>query len=576
MGKTNSFKILDCTIRDGGYLNDWTFDKTLVRELYRNLSRAGIDFIEIGFRHKQPADKGIWCSCPEELIHEICGEISGVGIALLVDLGKVDFDKIPPAKKSLVRLYRVACNKSEVMQGLQLAEAIKARGYVVSLNLMGIANYSKPELEALVPLLRNSSLDYVYFADSYGSLFPHEIKGYIDTLKSTGKKIGFHPHNNLQLAFANTLEALRYDIDIVDGTVFGMGRGAGNLPLEILLTYLERIKGHDIYNSLPVLDLIDRFFLKMNEDIRWGYNLPYMLSGANTVHPNYAKHMMDHYYYTMDDMTKVLDVIKDINPVGYSKQLMDKIIQSGFVKPKDDLGQEDIDPEELSLVKKKHKVEYFDRHKGKDFLILANGPSLQEFQKNIQEFIEQTDPIVLGANNLDGLFIPHYHAFSNKKRFMSYAAKVHKSSKLLLSTLFEPDFIKDYTKQDFEWLVHLNRFSNNFFIEDGVINSHCGTISTLLIAAAIVMGAKRIFIAGMDGYKDADNFLSKRIHFYDEKNPNKKEISDFRALLELHQNNENLLHQINKYLYGRGQEGVTIITPTSYKHFYNSIYNWAK
>lgn len=575
LAEQNNFKILDCTIRDGGYLNDWAFDKTLVRELYRNLSRSGIDFIEIGFRNQQLPKMGIWCSTPEELINEVCEGIAGVGIALLVDLGKVNLDQIPAAEKSLVKLYRVACNKSDVLQGLRLCEAIKARGYLVSLNLMGIVNYSKEDLEAIIPMIKNSSVDYVYFADSYGSLFPYEVKSYIDILKPVGKKIGFHPHNNLQLAFANTLEALQNGIDIVDGTIFGMGRGAGNLPLEVLLTYLERVKGHDRYNALPVLDLIDRFFLKMNEEIRWGYNLPYMLSGANCVHPNYAKYMMEHYYYTMDDMTKVLDVIKDIKPVGYNKQLMDKIIQSGFVKPKDDAGQDDINQDESRFMKKKYRVEYLDRHKGKDFLILANGPSLKEYQKDVQEFIDQTAPVVLGANNLEGLFVPDYHAFSNKKRFISYIGQVDERSKLLISTLFERDFIGDYTNRDFEWLVHLNRLSNNFFIEDGVISSHCGTVSVLLIAVAMVMGAKRIFIAGMDGYKNKDSFLSTRIHFYDEENQDKKEASDFRAYLELHKNNENLLHKINKYLHDRGQEGLTIITPTSHKYFYQNIQHFS-
>jgi 4-hydroxy 2-oxovalerate aldolase len=575
MKKESSLEILDCTIRDGGYLNNWAFDKSLVRELYRNLSRAGINFIEIGFRNQQPSDSGIWCSTPEELINEVCDGISGAGIVLLVDLGKAALDKIPPAEKSLVRLYRVACHKTDVVKAVELSEAIKAGGYLVSLNLMGIVNYSQEELQALVPLIKNSTIDYAYFADSYGSLFPHDIKGYIDVLKLTGKKIGFHPHNNLQLAFANTLEALRNGADIVDGTIFGMGRGAGNLPLEILLTYLERVQKHDKYNSLPVLDLIDRFFLKMNQELRWGYNLPYMLSGSNAVHPNYAKDMMERYYYTIDDMVKVLDVVKDFKPVGYDKGLMDKIIQSGFVKPKDEISKDEIDPNAFKEIQGKYPVSYAGRHKKKDFLVLANGPSLKEFKSDIDEFIRQTDPIILGANNLEHLFVPHYHVFSNKKRFMSYIDQVDENSKLLISSTFEESFIRDYTDCEYERLVHLNRFSSQFSIQDGVINSHCGTVAVLLIATAIVMGAERIFIAGMDGYKDKDHLVTKGIHFYDENNQDNKEFNDFRAYLDIHQSNENLLQKINAYLCDRGQEGLTVITPTSHKYFYRNIQHFS-
>lgn len=570
-----TFQILDCTIRDGGYLNDWNFDKPLVRELYRNLSRTGIDFIEIGFRNRQPANKGIWCSTPEELVREICTGISGVGVALLVDLGKVDLKLVPLAGESHVRLYRVACNKTQVTEAITLCDAIKAKGYLVSLNLMGIANYSSQEFDEAIVHIKASSVDYVYFADSYGSMFPYAMKGYIDALKQTGKKIGFHAHNNLQLAFANTLEALRHGIDIVDGTVYGMGRGAGNLPLEVLLTYLERVKGHNKYNALPVLDLVDRYFMKIHQEVKWGYNLPYMLSGSNSVHPNYAKYMLDHYYYTVEDMTKVLDIIKEINPIGYNEKLMTKIIQSGFLKPKKDGREEEGERDELTAIKTRRGVNYIDRHQGRDFLVLANGPSLVEYQDNIQELIDRVEPVVLGANNLEGLFIPHYHAFSNKKRFINYVSRVHESSKLLLSSEFEEDFIKDYTKREFEWLVHLNRFSKHFAIEDGIINSHCGSVSVLLVACAIVMGARRIFIAGMDGYKDKDNMLSKRIYFYDDVSREGKEFRDLQAYLELHKNNEDLLRAINGYLLDQQKEGLTIITPTSHKYFYLDIQHFS-
>lgn len=563
------FEILDCTIRDGGYLNDWNFDKKFVRELYRNLSRTGIDIIEIGFRNIQKKDYGIWYSTPEELIHDLFDNISGASIALLIDQGEVDLDRIPDAKNSLVSLYRIASHKDKVAEAMKLCDEIKARGYRTSLQLMGIVGYSEEDKQKLVEPLRQSSADYIYFADSYGSLFPTHIQELVEWLKPTGKKIGFHPHNNLQLAFANTLEAIRYGIDIVDGTVYGMGRGAGNLPLEVLIIYLEKTLNHEKYNSIPILDLVDRYFIKLQDEIKWGYNLPYMLSGLLEVHPNYAKALTDRKEHTVDDMVKILESIKNKKYIGYSKDALDEVMHSDFAQPAD--GEEAFDQtKEIRSLLSKHEVTYQDRHAGRDFLVLANGSTLKEYKTEIDEFIKKNDPVVMGGNFLGGLFQPHYHGFSNRKRFMSYIEQVSPDSKLLLSSHFEDSFIKDYSGRDFESIVHLNRINSQFNIIDGVINSNCRSIAALLVATAVVMGGRRIFIAGMDGYQSEENFHANKVHFYDEA----VETKNFRMLLELHSWNEKLLQSINQYLTDQGREGLYIITPTSHKQFYKSIYNW--
>jgi 4-hydroxy 2-oxovalerate aldolase len=563
------FEILDCTIRDGGYLNDWNFDKKFVRELYRNLSRTGIDIIEIGFRNIQKKDYGIWYSTPEELIHELFDDISGASIALLIDQGEVDLERIPQSKNSLVSLYRIASHKDKVAEAMQLCDQIKERGYRTSLQLMGIVGYSQKDKEELLKPLSQSSVDYIYFADSYGSLFPGQIQELVNWLKPTGKKIGFHPHNNLQLAFANTLEAIRCGIDIVDGTVYGMGRGAGNLPLEVLIIYLEKTLNHEKYNSIPILDLVDRYFIKLQDEIKWGYNLPYMLSGLLEVHPNYAKALTDRKEHTVDDMVKILETIKSKKLIGFSKDTLDEVMQSDFAKLAD--GEEALNQDnDITTLLAKHQVTYEDRHAGRDFLILANGSTLKEYKTEIDEFIKKNDPVIMGGNFLGGLFEPHYHGFSNRKRFMSYIDQVSADSKLLLSSNFEDSFIRDYTGRDFEHIAHLNCISSQFNIIDGVINSNCRSIVMLLVATAVVMGGRRIFIAGMDGYQSEENFKANKVHFYDEA----AETKNFRMLLELHNWNEKLLQSINRYLTGQGREGLYIITPTSHKQFYKSIYNW--
>ena len=410
MAKTShsTLEILDCTIRDGGYLNNWDFSKKMVKDICRNLSKTGIDAVELGFRNSSKGKRGpVWCSVSEGLVDEMLGGVSGIKAALMIDYGKEDLRSIPVSRNSRVKMYRVACHKDKIPGAIGLCEDIKAKGYAVSLQLMGIAAFSEKELSSIIKPLARSSLDYVYFADSYGSLFPQDIKRYIKLLKPTDKKIGFHAHNSLQLAFANSLEAIRCGADIVDGTIYGMGRGAGNLPLEVLIAYLEKTLKHKRYNSMPIFDLIDRYFINLQQELRWGYNLPYMLSGIFEVHPNYAKHLADSHEYRVDDMVKVLEIVRDINPVGFSEDIIGNIMTSGFVRGKEKAARAGHDPEELRELSARFPVTYKGRHADRDFLILANGSSLKDCKNEINRFIKKLiNPSTAWATSIKNDSIP--------------------------------------------------------------------------------------------------------------------------------------------------------------------------
>jgi len=573
MDRNKDVKILDCTIRDGGYLNNWHFEFKLVRELYRAHSKSGIDFFEVGFRSTEkyfdPKKYGPWRFTPESLVSEVVEGISGAPISLMVDFGKTDIEDIPDREDSLVTMYRVAVHVDQVLKAIEYCDAIGKKGYITSIQLMGIVRYSDEDFIQILKPLHDSQITYIYFADSYGSLVPSDIKYFYDRLSITGKQIGFHPHNNLQLAFANTLEAIKGGIGIVDGSTYGMGRGAGNLPIEILLSHLENKAQMDKYNTLAVLDIIDRYMFDLHNKLRWGYNLPYMLSGMFEVHPYYSKTMVDYREYSMEDIIRALETVKSINPIGFKKELLDSIIQSGFIGSIDSLKEPEADTASVpdQVLNELKPVSYINRHVDKDFLVLANGPTLKTHKDKIDSFIKQHKPIVIGANYLGDLFVPDYHAFSNKKRFIDYVDAVNPNSRILLSRSFSKDFIEKYCSRDFEFIQHLSGLSKYFNIMDGVITSNCRTISILSVAVAIVMGAKRIFIAGMDGYKQVDSFTGNLHHFYTEVG----ETTDFDILMERHNWNEILLKQIEGFLVSNGKEGFSILTPTSHKTFYKSI-----
>jgi len=567
-----TLNILDCTIRDGGYINNWNFEKKFVREPYSALSKSGVDYIELGFHgtseHFDDKKYGLWRFTKEESIKSTIKNLSGAKIAVMGDYGKIKAENIPEAKNSIVELIRIAAHKNCLQDAIKILEEIKKKGYKVSLNAMGYANYSKADCKNLVKMIKASSLDYIYVADSYGSMFPNQIREFFEPLLNIPNiKVGFHPHNNLQMAFANTIKAIHCGVDMVDSTIYGMGRAAGNLPTEIIISYLENKIG-DRYNPVPILNIIDRYFLSMYKENPWGYQLPYMLSGMFKCHPNYAKALVDQHEYTIEDMLKTMEHVKKKNPVGYSSALLDELINSGHIGTFGEIDKNNKSTPAKRSTKNKHSkksvVPYVNRHNNKDFLILANGPSLKGYKSKIADFISKYDPVVLGANYLGGLFKPDYHAFNNKRRFMEYIDTVAPESKLLIGQYISDEMVREYTSKNYENIYYLDSF-DKFDINNGIISTNCRTIAVLLLGVAIVMGAKRIFAAGMDGYKDIES-----LHFYNEHD----EKYDKKLIIERHRWCNSYIAQIDEYLLKNNKEGVHILTPTSYKNFYKGIDNY--
>ena len=572
----STFKILDCTIRDGGYVNNWEFDKKLVREVYRALSKSGVEYVEIGFRGTEKYfDRnkfGLWRFTPEEHIREATDNIVGAKLALMADYGKIESEDFCEAKESVVDLVRIAVHKNNLKGAISLLEQIKEKGYDVSLNVMGYANYSENERKGLIGMLKNTELDYVCIADSYGSLIPDQIMPLFEPLLNIPDiKVGFHPHNSLQMAFANALEAIRCGVHIIDSTIYGMGRAAGNLPTEIIISFLEK-HGSDRYNSIPVLNVIDSYFVSMHSGNKWGYQLPYMLSGMFQCHPDYAKSLIDHKEFTIEDIWKALNYIKQEETVGFSRSHLDELINQGMIGGLSRItDEENLTSDSAEATYKKvvghPNVPYVKRYEERDFLIIANGPSIRDYAGKIEDFISRYDPVILGGNYLGGLFKPDYHCFVNKRRFISYVDTVGSESKLLLGQYIPDEMIQEYTDRDYEKIYYIDVLNSEFQIKDGVITTNCRTVSVLLMGVAIAMGARRIFCVGMDGYigQAKDGF-----HFYSEKD----EQEDKEMILERHLWNQKFIEQIDAYLNDKGKEGIHILTPTSYKSFYKGIENY--
>lgn len=290
-GKLNKAKILDCTIRDGGLVNNWNFSVEFVRELYEALNAAGVDYMEIGYKNSpkllEGADQsGPWRFLNDDFLKEVIPEKKETKLSALVDIGRVDENDILPRSESLLDLIRVACYSKDVDKAIELVQQFHEKGYETTINIMALSNVMEKELQECLEMLKDCPVDVVYIVDSFGSLEMGDIQFFADKFKEMlpGKTLGIHAHNNLQLAFANTLTANQRGVEFLDGSVYGMGRAAGNCPTELLVTRLKNPK----YHLRPVIDFIERHMIEMREKEEWGYIIPYMITGTLDVHPRTA------------------------------------------------------------------------------------------------------------------------------------------------------------------------------------------------------------------------------------------------------------------------------------------------
>ncbi len=289
-------KVLDCTVRDGGLINNWQFSDEFVRRVFTVLAQAGVDYMEIGYKTSDKyfsrEENGKWKFCDDDDIKAIVdGVETELRLSAMADIGRIEHEDISPASQSPLDMIRVACYAKQADKAIDLAHHCQDKGYETTINLMAVSKVIERDLDEALNDLSKSDVPTIYLVDSFGSLYSEQIhylgKKYIEALP--GKQVGIHTHNNQQLAFANTVEAIICGINRLDATIYGMGRGAGNCPLELLLAFLKNPK----FNIRPVIEVIQEEFIPLKAKIEWGYHIPYMITGILNEHPRSGMKIMD-------------------------------------------------------------------------------------------------------------------------------------------------------------------------------------------------------------------------------------------------------------------------------------------
>lgn len=287
-------KIVDCTIRDGGLMNDHQFDYAIVKAVYKACAEAGIDYMELGYKASKriysTSEYGPWKFCTEDDLRRVIGDNqTSLKLSAMADAERTDYhEDILPRDQSVLDMIRVATYIHQIPVALEMVKDAHDKGYETAVNIMAVSTVPELELDGALELLAESEADAIYLVDSFGALYSEQVHYFMDKYlrfaAPRGKTVGMHAHNNQQLAYANTIEAIVKGANMLDGSMAGLGRGAGNCPTELLIAFLHNPK----YRLRPVLQCIQEHVEPLRAQLLWGFDIPYMITGMLNQHPRSA------------------------------------------------------------------------------------------------------------------------------------------------------------------------------------------------------------------------------------------------------------------------------------------------
>jgi 4-hydroxy 2-oxovalerate aldolase len=511
---------LDCTFRDGGYYINWDFDESLVLKYLEATKKAKINIIEMGFRFL-PKSKFIGAlGYTSDNYLKSLPIPSTVKIAVMVNADEMlNFSKGPEAAikllfnnkhKSPVDIVRIATNAKDIFACKKIANLLNKLGYKVYLNLMQIDSLKLNELSNLAKIVSNWKLiETFYFADTFGNLEPDTIKEIVNSIKLGWKgDLGFHAHDNKGYALANCISALENGVNFLDGTLLGMGRGAGNVKTENLLIELSKRKHGDYYPE-HLFKLVLEDFQKLKIKYEWGTNVYYHMSALYGIHPTYIQEMLGDQRYESEDVISSINFLKLKNVRSYNSEILSQASRG----PQ---GNNDGEWSAKNFFKKKN------------LLIIGPGKSIKKYLNEIIKFIAKKSAVVLSLNinpYVSNSHIDYYVACHHFRLFADFASYAKLKKPLIIPIARLDNKIRSDIK-NLKILDFGLKIKNNIFkISDkGCVLSQPYAL-LYGIAAATAGNANNIYLAGFDGYSSNDNRQQEINNLIDQYLNSKKKIS---------------------------------------------------
>ena len=484
----NQVKLLDCTLRDGGYVNDWHFGHNNIVNLFERLVSAGVDYVEIGFLdQRRPFDMNRTIT-PDtqgmDTIYEGLKKGNSTVVAM-IDYGTCSIENIAPCSETIIDGIRVIFKKQKMHEAIDFCKEIKDLGYKVFVQAVSITSYSDEELGELIQLVNELNPYAFSLVDTYGLLHKSQLMHYFDFANEHLHQeiaLGYHAHNNFQLAFANCVELIEQsevsrDI-LVDGSLYGMGKSAGNAPTELLASYMNDNICKK-YHVNQLMEAIDVTILDIYHQIPWGYAFKFFVSASHDCHPNYVTYLMNKKKLSMSSIHHILSKLE-----GEEKLLYDQdYIESLYVQYQQ---IECNDAPDMEALKKELQ--------NKAILLLGPGKSIQSKESEVQKYISENNPVVISINFMPEQYKLDYVFLSNAKRYVQQATHISKKAEdirlIATSNVTRADGAFDYV------------FSYSSLLDEEALIVDNPMI--MLIRLLDSMGVRKIGLAGFDGYEKTE------------------------------------------------------------------------
>lgn len=502
-----NIKFLDCTLRDGGYYNSWDFSPELINDYLIAMQAVGVDVVELGFRSIQ--NKGFKGACAyttDDFLSSL-NLPTDLIIGVMVNGSELASDKpqievlealFPvPASESPVDLVRIACHVHEFEKALESVSWLRDKGYQVGFNLMQVANCSQDEVKALARMAADYPIDALYFADSMGSMTPDQATEIINWFRSewTGP-MGIHTHDNLGLGLSNSLRAIEEGVTWIDSTVTGMGRGPGNALTEQLAIEIASLRNQSV-NFVPLMTLIRKYFAPMKESYGWGTNPYYYLAGKYAIHPSYIQEMLSDSRYSEEDFLAVIEHLRVEGGKKFSLDTLDAARHFYHGEPKGEWLPTSV-------------------FEGRDVLLLGTGPGVAQHREALERYIRQEKPLVLALNTQTSITanLIDLRVACHPVRLLADCEEHTKLPQPLITpySMLPKDVQQALgNKEILDFGINVQ--ADVFEFHD----SSCTAPTSLVMAYAFALltsgKAKRILLAGFDGYKgeDSRNFEMNKV-----------------------------------------------------------------
>lgn len=491
-------KLLDCTLRDGGYVNDWNFGHDNLVSIFERSVDANVDIIEIGFLDdRRPFDMNRSIMPDTDSVKKIYGSLDRkqAMVVGMIDYGTCDLKNIKPCSESYLDGIRVIFKKHLREPAMAYCAELKKLGYKVFAQLVSVTSYDDDEMMDLIRIANNVKPYAVSMVDTYGLMHQNNLKHYFELLNQNLDReigLGYHAHNNFQMGYANCIEMLSHKADrmmLVDGSIYGMGKSAGNAPIELIAMHLNQAFGKD-YHISQFLEAIDVNISNFYSPATWGYNMFYYLAASNDCHPTYVSDLISKRTLSVKSINEVLGRLQGEKKLLYDKSYIEQLYKE----------YQNIDIDDKSDIQKLTGI-----FMNRNILILGPGKKLRTQKDKIKECIRRMNPIVISINFIEPDIASDYIFLSNSKRYLQLASLLSKKgdSHQVIAT-------SNVTKTSGEFEYTLN-YSSLIDEEAEVIDNSLIMLLKVLLKANV----PSVYLAGFDGYSTHNhkNYIEEHMEY---------------------------------------------------------------